>query len=453
MYWANFLHFYQPPTQKKEILDRVVKECYRPVFEGFSKLPRARLTINFSSCLTELLARNGYEDVIKIISHLMINDQIELTVSAKYHPLLPKIPEQEIVRQIGLDMETNEKYFGKAAYAKATAGKGFFPPEMAFNLELAKIIAGLGLKWIVVDEMSYPGTCHWDKVYKIEGLPFGIYFRERDISFKLLSAQLGTERMVVNQLGEKYQKDRYLLTGMDGETFGHHRPGLENLLFEMYEAKSFDGIKISDLQKHFLEEEIIPRASTWSLMERDLVKDMPFNRWDDPENEIHAMQWKLTRLALKSVEGQGESPERHLFDQAIHSDQYWWAGAKPWWSIELIEAGAKQLKDVVNLSNKSTDADKKEANDLYVNILITSYEWQRSGKVEKMARSEDEELRQMNEPNIRPEEQKEEIKEMIKRIEKQMLGAAEHKEYERAALLRNRIKELEGYLKNNPVSK
>ncbi len=146
MYWANFLHFYQPPTQKKEILDRVVKECYRPVFEGFSKLPRARLTINFSSCLTELLARNGYEDVIKIISHLMINDQIELTVSAKYHPLLPKIPEQEIVRQIGLDMETNEKYFGKAAYAKATAGKGFFPPEMAFNLELAKIIAGFFLE-------------------------------------------------------------------------------------------------------------------------------------------------------------------------------------------------------------------------------------------------------------------------------------------------------------------
>ena len=29
MLWANFLHIYQPPDQKKFIMDSVVKEAYR----------------------------------------------------------------------------------------------------------------------------------------------------------------------------------------------------------------------------------------------------------------------------------------------------------------------------------------------------------------------------------------------------------------------------------------
>ncbi len=443
MFFANFLHFYQPPTQKKEILERVVKESYQPVFEGLLKIPKARLTINFSSCLTELLDRYGYQEVINLLRKLLENGQVELTASAKFHALLPKLPEEEIIRQVKMDIETNQRYFG-SAYTKPS---GFFPPEMAFDLRLAGIINKLGFKWIVADEYSYPGQCHWDKVYQVKGLPLNIFFRERGISFKILSAQLGTAKMLIKELGQDLNPNRYLLTAMDGETFGHHRPGLEEMLFEIFSADSFETIKISDLHDHFPEEEVEPRASTWALMRKDQERDIPFARWEDPENEIHNWQWQLTNMALKAAGAlPDDSGARQLLDRAIHSDQYWWASAKPWWSIEYIEAGAKELLEVIKSSPGVPPETVKQAEGLYLKILTTAFDWQRTGKVEKMTKEEDEEIHQRTDEKTFRVDKKEIVK-MIKNLDGQMLTCAKHREYERAAQLRNRIKELGEYLK------
>jgi len=460
MYLANFLHFYQPPTQKEDMLIRIVKECYRPVFKGLLKIPQAKLTINLSSCLTELLDRYGFEDVIRMVGQLLKNKQIELSGSAKYHPLLPKMPEEEIVRQIKMDIETNKKYFGPA-FAEATKDMGFFPPEMAFNDKVGKVVADMGFKWIIVDEYSYPGQCSWNNTYRIKNLPLGIYFRERDISFKILSAQLGTAKMLIDELGRKYQPDRYsqkssassqkssayLLTAMDGETFGHHRPGLEELLFDIYRSSKFTGVMISELADHFPQQEIVPQPSTWALMKQDQEKNIPFARWDDPDNKIHHYQWQLTDLAIKVVYGLPEdSGTRQLLDQAVHSDQYWWASAKPWWSIEYIEGGAKELLEVIkSIPNISQDV-IKQAEDLYIKIVTTAFDWQRTGRVAEIAKAEDEEIRQRTD-EVLPRAKKEEILKMIKNLETQMLTVTRRQEYERAAQLRDRIKELKGYLK------
>lgn len=446
MFWANFLHFYQPPTQKKEILDRVVRECYRPVFAGLLKIPQARLTINFSSCLAELLARYGHADILGMVRELLEKGQIELTGSAKYHPLLPKMPESEIIRQIKMDLETNEKYFGPD-FAKATAGKGFFPPEMAFDLRLAQIVNSLGFSWVIADEYSFPGQCQWNKIYRIKDSSLGIYFRERSISFKILSAQLGTAKMLVNELGGEFASGRYLLTAMDGETFGHHRPGLEELLFEVYRSDKLQGLKISDLPQYFPVEEVIPLPSTWALMKQDQERQIPFARWDDPDNEIHQWQWRLTDLAIKSGSGLGDDTScRQLLDRALHSDQYWWASAKPWWSIEYIEMGSKELLEVVKASPLASDKEIKEAENLYLKILTAAFDWQRTGRVSQMAKEEDEEIYQRSKKE-EAKIDKEEIKKMIKKLAEQKLSCVKHEEYERAAQLRERIKELQWYLK------
>jgi microcystin degradation protein MlrC len=63
MYWANFLHIYQPPTQTKEILDRVTNESYRKIVAGLLDNPTAKVTLNINGVLTEMLAENGYQDV------------------------------------------------------------------------------------------------------------------------------------------------------------------------------------------------------------------------------------------------------------------------------------------------------------------------------------------------------------------------------------------------------
>ena len=248
MYWANFLHIYQPANQKKRILEKVVNESYRKILAGLKMSPKAKVTLNINACLTELFYKNGFKDVIDDIRKLTEAGQIELTGSAKYHALLPKLPKEEILRQIELNYLTNRKYFGNVY--KPT---GFFPPEMAFTKDLAKIVKNLGYKWIIADEASFPGgDPDYSKIYKIKGLDdFRIFFRERAFSFKILSAQLESGNVLLRDLGERLKKHEYLLTAMDGETFGHHRLGLEKLLIDIYQSNELPTVTISELYKYF----------------------------------------------------------------------------------------------------------------------------------------------------------------------------------------------------------
>jgi hypothetical protein len=508
MYWANFFHIYQPPTQTKAMLERIVNESYRRIIAELKRAPDDKLTLNIPACLTELLDKNGFDDVISDLRMLLERGQIELTGTAKYHPLLPKIPKDEAVRQIELDRETNRHYFGDAYKPR-----GFFPPEAAYNREIAQIVADLGFEWILAEELSYNGqfgAVKYDKCYEISNLKsqiskphlksqnLKIFFRERDSSFKILSGQLGTVKLFEDYLGERLNRNEYLLTAMDGETFGHHRPGMEKLLFEIYKSDKVPTVTISQLLELFPQTESVQTTpSTWALMEKDIEKNVPFSRWNDPENEIHQLQWELTQLAINAVANSkfeirnpkqilnsksqiqnvsdfehsdlfgacnlefgafGRSKEgstsdqrqwlkaRKMLDRSLHSDQYWWASARPWWSLEMIERGANELADTIQMVPDSPMDYKKNAQDLYYQIITKGFEWQRSGKVEEMARREDEEVRERTDEGL-PRLPVEEINKMIANIRQEMLSVAEKQEYERATQLRDRIKELEDYKK------
>lgn len=442
--WSNFLHIYQPPTQKPEIIAKVADESYRKIITELKRTKRAKLTLNINGILTELLVKHGHGDIVTDIKNLTLAGQIELTGSAKYHPLLPRLPESEAVRQIILNNETNKKYFGKAWNPQ-----GFFPPEMGFSMGVAKTVSKLGFKWIIADEFSYPrnlGEVDYSKTHKIRGLPLQIYFRERGVSFKILSAQVGTGKLLLHELGKRVTENKYLLTAMDGETFGHHRLGLEQLLFDLYRSPLIQAETISNLAKHFPQvEEVSPEPSTWALTAKDIERKTPFSRWFDEDNEIHALQWQLTELAIKTVTGsprlKGWEDSRSALDSSLHSDQYWWAGAKPWWSIEYIERGAKELVKAVELVPQVSSKTVKKAHDLYFRIIATAFDWQRSGLVDQLSRTEDEEIRQRIDQNL-PEMAKAEFDRMIKNLKNQMITAAKNLEYERAAQFRNRIEEL-----------
>lgn len=523
MYWANFLHFYQPPTQKKYWVDRITNEAYRRLVEGLLKTPDAKITLNINSVLTEFWDRYGHEDVIDGLKKLLEREQIELCGSAKFHPLLPKMPRDEIIRQIKLNDETHKKYFGNAYKPK-----GFFPPEMAYNKYVGEIVSKLGFKWVVIDEISYSrseGKVDYSKIYKEKGLPLFVFFRDRHVSYRILAGYLGTPKLFLDEVlewQEKQGKDSYLLTGMDGETFGHHRPGMDKLFFELYKVELVKSVLISDLcnlfKDRFKEIETLP--STWALMEHELARKVPFARWDDPKNDIHNLQWELTQLAMDTIdsskykdiilkkvqnskpktqralcpipsEGQSLSPKtkkdlkildmdltlgdreklsdgerkwlkaRELLDMALHSDQFWWASAKPWWSIEMIERGARELLDAIEavpgetLRVKGTEplgleGKKKRGKEIYHTILETAFDWQRSGKVEQISRKEDEIIRSRTDEGFHELDPRE-LDKMIKNIRSEMMDVAKNQEYERASQLRDRIKELESYKKGKDI--
>lgn len=449
MYWANFLHIYQPPTQKKYWVEKITNESYRAIVRGLKQHPTAKATININGILCELLAANGGTDVLDDLRLLLKRGQVELTASAKYHPLLPKLPVSEIKRQVALNTQTSRKYFGDLYQPQ-----GFFPPEMGFSVGVAKVVKELGYRWIIVDELSFGRTLETmrhDVIYQIKGLgDFGIFFRERKMSYKILSGQLGSGELLIDSLGDRLTKNEYMLTAMDGETFGHHRPGMEHLLFEIYQSKRLSTVTMSELLGLFpARETVAPLPSTWALMEKDLEKNEPFSRWDDSTNSIHAMQWKLTNLAIKTMsrlkeKDRGYAAVRAMLDRSLHSDQYWWASAKPWWSLEMIEAGAKELKETVQNNPKTTRAEKEKAQKLYQDIIFTGFQWQRDGTVEQLSHQEDEEVRQRSDEGM-PKLPRKEIEKIIANLRKEMLAVAASQEFERAAQLRNRISELQSY--------
>ncbi len=453
MKWANFLHIYQPPTQKAIWVRRIADECYRKLFAGLRNIPRARITLNINSVLCELLEQNDATDVIDNIRELVKSGNIELTGSAKYHAFLPLLPESEIERQIKLNEEGLDKYFGKG-WKKG----GFFSPEMAFSKKVAMVAKKMGYKWIVIDELAFPPDkkISRDKIYEIEGVPdFYVFFRERNFSFKILSAsQLSTMPAILRFLESRFGKNEYSLTGMDGETFGHHRPGLEKLLFDLLSDEKIEPISIGDtLTMGFEIEKVDPRPCTWASVPRDFTKGEPFLRWNNPENDIQKYQWQLTNLALETVNRDPNQKSRAMLDYSLHSDQYWWASARPWWSLEMIERGAFDLLKTIETSKTVTPEEVQRAKDLYRDILFKGFEWQRTGMVDELSRAENEEVRERLEEKEKLFVTKEEFEDMIKNLREQMKNAADSQEYHRASMIKDRIRELEEEMDRHDTGK
>jgi len=409
--FSIFLHIYQPEDQVDEVLDRIVNESYRPIFRFLIANSNAKLTFNINAVLTELWDKKGYSDLIDNVRVLLERGQIELTESAKYHAFLPLIPKSEILRQIRLNHETNKFYFGPKYQPQ-----GFFSPEMSYSAKITSVVGELGYKYILADEIAYNGKldqAKFDAIYKIKGTDIDIYLRHKNLSNLIMGANVRSIAEIVPVIKKyshrpKGDSPNYILAAMDGETFGHHRPGLENLLFDLLLSPDLQIKQIEHIgQIIHRVEEIMPVDCTWASSEKQIAEGTPFSLWFDPDNTIHALQWELTQLAISVVqnttnltneEKMGYYPDvvvppieataRKLLDSALHSCHYWWASAKPWWSLEMIEQGAYKLWQVVETSNGSTVKDKEQALALYQRILATAFSWQRTGFVRKLAKYE-----------------------------------------------------------------
>lgn len=345
MYWSPFLHIYQPPTQFPQVLKKIIRQSYRPLVKIISASPKAKLTLNINSSLTEQLVKYGGEDVVRQLADLAKKGQIEFTGSAAYHPLLTKIPHTEMVRQIRINEDINHKFFGEGF-----SPKGFFPPEMAFNGAVGGVVFELGYEWVLVDEVAFlRQPVARDILYRLKGSQLKIFPRDKDVSLAIAFAQIGTVSEFKKFLGERLKKHEYLITAMDGETFGHHWPGRENFLGELLGKSGMETIFISEVPKYFKEErEADLMESTWGAGYEQTLKGEVYPRWNNPSAALHPLQWELTHLAIDTVTSSAK-PDKALpiLDRALHSDQYWWASASPCWHPTMVRRGAGLLAKAI----------------------------------------------------------------------------------------------------------
>jgi len=396
IYWAPFLHFYQPPTQFHAILKKICRESYRPLLDVFEANPNAKVTVNISGVLTELLNDHAATDIIDRMRKLAERGQLEFVGTSKYHAILPLIPQQEMLRQIELNHATN-KYFFKKSYSPS----GFFPPEMCYSGDCLGPIHKTGHKWILLSGVACADEWPMDKIYhaKVNSSTISVLFRDdilsNKISFHTIDGKGFLEHLqgishALQKDGGQVKKDAYVITAMDAETFGHHIQNWEKLFLEkVYDAltypdeevfknikqrsdlakdyksffadsgKNIKVVTISELVEKFPKSKVIePKRSSWSSSIEDINRGDYYPLWLGNGNELHGLQWEHMKICLEmvykalEVAKNGDSKNfanisRMLLDRALHSCQFWWASRRPMWDINLVNKGLLMQDEVL----------------------------------------------------------------------------------------------------------
>jgi len=361
MYWANFLHIYQPPKQEKEIIDKVLKESYDKILLVLENNPKIKISLNINGSLTEQLGRLGYNSFLKRLSKLAEQGQVEFSGSACYHPILPLLPREEIKRQIKLNEEINKKYFGRAWQPK-----GFFLPEMAVNEKVLRIVKEMGYEYVVLDEIGFNGKLNRvdfkKRYYTKDGLV--VVFRNRKISLLFFSSWTDNKQKIFYQLENSLKSQDFLVTAFDGENLGHHQKHLIQVWEDVLKSKKIKAINYSEyISQLSKKEKVAPLDCSWATEEKDMEENIPYPLWNHPNNKIHQVQWEIFNFFIKKINFLNNLPNyqkvRKLLDQALHSDQFWWASRNPWWSKTMIKKGLdyfisifKQIKGNLSLEEQ-----------------------------------------------------------------------------------------------------
>ena len=369
IYWAPLLHIYQPPTQEIEILKRIDKECYKPLFSMMDEHENAKFCLNINGILIELLYEFGLGDTVDLLKNLVSESKIEIVGTAKYHPILPLIPEKEVYHQVGMNEEINRKEFGNIWQRN-----GFFPPEMAISPKITQIIRELGYKWVLISGIACPEDWPYDKIYcSPNGLQ--LFFRDDILSNKISFKKIKVKEFVKaikkiflpeknQEIGKTIESNRYIVTAMDGETFGWHI----KLYEKTFLGKALDLIEkdddikiifITEIDKHFpiSSKRINPRNSSWSTSFDDLEANVPYPLWKHPENSIHKFYWKIMKSLNRLIElgdkldltknwevSNYYQTARYFYDRGLHSCPIWWANpVQGMWSPNLIYKGLELL--------------------------------------------------------------------------------------------------------------
>lgn len=387
IYWIPFLHFYQPPTQLHSVLKKVCNESYRPLLKMLLEHPNAKVTINICGVLTEMLNDHGAEDILDNIRTLSQRKQLEFVDSAKYHAILPLIPQKEMRRQIELNHKTNS-YFFKEAYNV----RGFFPPEMCYSNDVARLLGRMDYEWVLISGVACPKAWPLDEIHRISLGESGlcVFYRDDVLSNKISFHNIDSAGFISELLNlSKDKSDIYVITAMDAETFGHHIQHWEKLfLAEVYET--IDGISSHDyikqrtdlaedhrkilesdegaqievitisglLEKFPVRASKAPLPSSWSTTKEDIAKGNYYPLWKAIDNHVHNLQWEHVKICFELIDEASNFKQdknsarflnisRALLDRAIHSCQFWWANIGGMRDINLINKGLMLQEEAI----------------------------------------------------------------------------------------------------------
>ena len=385
--WVNFLHMYQPPNINEDTVNAVVKNSYSFINKILKENKKAKLTVNVNSSLLEHLDSMGHNDLIKDINDLALGGRVELVLSAAYHPVLPLIPVDEAKRQIKLSFDISKKFFPKIKI------KGFFFPEMVYDKRIVNFLKNKGIKWILLDELSYNGKFNnidYSKKYIDKNSGLQIVFRNREYSKNY------PPKTMVDLIDDNFSG--VVVSGTDAELYGDRHIDYTGDFYDVVNNKKVECQTVGEFLGELKDRVVVnPRIVSWDTEEKELKKKQSLYLWNNPKNKIHNKLWELTYMSLdlvKKAKGSSDSYKwaRAHLDRGLSSCVYWWASEKnfnnwvnPAWHPDQIIGGADDLIRSIRSINSISIDEKLKAEKIYRKIeeLVWKRHWKRYYKRHK----------------------------------------------------------------------
>jgi alpha-amylase/alpha-mannosidase (GH57 family) len=149
---------HQPPGNLHLLIESNEWEAQQ-IIRCYERVPRyaerfrglARIHVGFSGVLLEQFRSpdivdryRRFVDIPAMLDSYRQAGNIELIGMGYYHPIFPLIPREDWEDQLVRGRQVMAEVFGREP-------RGFWPPEMAFDMEMVPALAGVGYDYVVVD--------------------------------------------------------------------------------------------------------------------------------------------------------------------------------------------------------------------------------------------------------------------------------------------------------------
>jgi alpha-amylase/alpha-mannosidase (GH57 family) len=251
-------------------------------------------------------------------------ENIELIGMGYFHPIFPLIPAEDWELQLLKGEEKIKEVFGKES-------RGFWPPEMAFSMEMIPALRRCGYEYVVVDSVHVKnpeGGSKEDTVYqphlaKYEDYEIIVIPRDRDISNAQESGM--NEKWFNNEVESKTRfanSPCLATTWSDGENGGWFRQIDEEAGFwGYYFAPYMEKVKAQEITitpvliSEYLErstpvDSVEVRTGAWNV---GSTSGYDFSQWDGSESQKKAMQevWEISTHYHRLMKHSTKAGEKH----------------------------------------------------------------------------------------------------------------------------------------------
>jgi alpha-amylase/alpha-mannosidase (GH57 family) len=316
------LHMHQPPGNLRLLIDTNEWEAMQ-IIRCYERVPRyaaayadvARVHVGFSGILLEQMRDpvivDRYRHIVDlpaVLASYRDTKNIELIGMGYYHPLFPLIPREDWQDQLRCGREIIRDVFGREP-------RGFWPPEMAFDMDMVPAVARAGYEYIVVDGVHVrtadrAAGVDIERPYRAsrDGESVVVIPRDRDLSNAQESGlDAGWfESEVARKTGAR-SEPALVTTWSDGENGGWFRQTAEEAgFFGHYFAPFMENVRagrsaicpvlISEyLQSHAPAHEVHVQTGAWNVAQ---TSGHDFSQWSGSEVQRGAIA-EVNRLSRR----------------------------------------------------------------------------------------------------------------------------------------------------------